>query len=123
MSFLLRSPGCPALPPADLGLSSDLLAEASSPNARECRGPNGVQLSGPMEAVMSGQSDWRAVRRYLNHHRSALARQAFGLYPAGLRLGRTVAVFDAVVFDQLFGGPGSRQRGGERCKRRWGLRV
>jgi len=52
-------------------------------------------LSGPMEAVMSGQSDWRAVRRYLNHHRSALARQAVELYPAGLRLGRTALISPA----------------------------
>ena len=95
VDFLLRVARLLGIPPADVGLSNDLLAETASPDAREWRGRDGARLPGPVEAVMSGQSDWRAVRRYLNHHRSALARQAAGLYPAGVRLGRTALISPA----------------------------
>ena len=95
VTFLRRVARLLGIPPSDLGLSNDLLAETASPNAREWRGRDGARLSGPMEAVMSDQSDWRAVRRYLNHHRSALAGQAVGLYPAELRLGRTTLIAPA----------------------------
>ncbi|MGI9008761.1 MAG: hypothetical protein ACR2FU_21665 [Streptosporangiaceae bacterium] len=42
--------------------------------------------------MLSDQADWRAVRRYLNHHRSALAEQAGRLYPAGQRIRRTTLI-------------------------------
>lgn len=52
-------------------------------------GPDGDRLAGPDEAVAADQRAWRAARQYLNHHRSALAQQAVGLYPAELRVERT----------------------------------
>src|ERR1019366_2391670 len=42
--------------------------------------------------VLSDQTDWRAVRRYLNHHRSALAGMAAGLYPISQRIRRTTLI-------------------------------
>src|SRR5712692_11800965 len=89
IGFLLRVARLLGIPPADLGLSNELMAESSG--AGHERGPriSGRRLAGPMEAVLSDQSDWRAVRRYLNHNRSALARQAAGLYPANMRIKRT----------------------------------
>jgi hypothetical protein len=86
---LAVQPGLLGIPPADLGLSNDLLSEPAASAGRQWQGADGARLAGPAEAVHSDQSDWRAVRRYLNHHRSALARQAAGLYPAGLRIRRT----------------------------------
>lgn len=89
VQFLVRVALLLGIPPADLGLSNDVLGETASPNARQWRGDDGRRLAGPMEAVMSDQSDWCAVRRYLNRHRSALAQLAAGLYPADLRIRRT----------------------------------
>ena len=92
LSFLVRVARLLGIPPADLGLSNDLLGEAAGHNAREWRGPDSGRLAGPMEAVMSDQSDWCAVRRYLNHHRSALAKVAANLYPRELRIRRTTLI-------------------------------
>src|SRR5579859_3631306 len=65
VQFLVRVALLLGIPPADLGLSNDLLGETASPNARQWRGDDGQPLPGPAEAVLSDQSDWRAVRRYL----------------------------------------------------------
>jgi|SRR6266568_3518561 len=92
VSFLLRVARLLGIPPADLGLSNDLLRDSASPNVRDWRGAGGSRLAGPMEAVMSDQSDWCAVRRYLNHHRSALAKAAASLYPQELRIKRTTLI-------------------------------
>lgn len=92
IGFLLRVARLLGIPPADLGLSNELMAETAGTGRQ--RGPrvSGRRLAGPMEAVLSDQSDWRAVRRYLNHHRSALAQQAAGLYPANRRIKRTTLI-------------------------------
>src|ERR1022692_1871048 len=89
VGFLLQVARLLGIPPADLGLSNDLLGETAGSGGREWRGTDGQRLAGPHEAVLSDQSDWRAVRRYLNHHRSALAQVAAGLYPTGVRIRRT----------------------------------
>ena len=74
IGFLLRISRVLGIPPADLGLSNELITV----------GPGGVA-----ESAGSSQEQWRAVRRYLNHHRNDLARLATGMYPAGLRIQRT----------------------------------
>ncbi len=88
---LLRIALLLGIPPSDLGLSDDLLVVTGDLGVRERYGPDGG-LSGPAEAVRSDQSDWRAVRRYLNQHRSALAGLAVGLYPAEVRIRRTTLI-------------------------------
>jgi transcriptional regulator with XRE-family HTH domain len=81
--FLLRVALLLGLPPSDLGLSDALLAETGDPDHG---------LTGAALAVWSDQSDWRAVRRYLNQHRSALAGLAAGLYPREWRIRRTALI-------------------------------
>jgi transcriptional regulator with XRE-family HTH domain len=92
VGFLMRVALLLRIPPADLGLSNELLTDPGDPKVRDLRGPDGAPLSGPLLAVASDQSDWKAVRRYLNHHRSALARQAVSLYPADVRIRRTTLI-------------------------------
>ncbi len=92
VGFLLRVARLLGIPPADLGLSNELLTEAGGARGGEWQSPDGGRLAGPKEAVLSDQSDWRAVRRYLNHHRSALAQLAVGLYPGTLRIKRTTLI-------------------------------
>ncbi len=89
VGFLLRVARVLGLPPADLGLSNDLLTE---PAGGQWHRPDGARLDGPTEAVHSDQSDWLAVRRYLNQHRSALAQIAVGLYPSRLRIKGTTLI-------------------------------
>ena len=88
VGFLLRAARVLGIAPADLGLSNELLAEPAGGQ----RQAGGARLAGPAEAVASDQSDWQAVRRYLNQHRSALARIAVGLYPARLRIRGTTLI-------------------------------
>src|SRR5690348_11448212 len=95
IGFLLQIARVLGIPPADLGLSNELMTESAGPGRDQGqrdshgRGGSSRRLAGPQESVLSDQSDWRAVRRYLNHHRRALARQAAGLYPASQRVRRT----------------------------------
>jgi len=100
---LLRIARLLGIPPADLGLSNELMTESAGlgrphgpdrphgPGRQRGKG-GGRRLAGPQESVLSDQTDWRAVRRYLNHHRSALAQQAVGLYPANLRIRHTALI-------------------------------
>jgi transcriptional regulator with XRE-family HTH domain len=82
-NFLLRVALLLGLPPSDLGLSDALLAGTGDPDHG---------LTGAALAVWSDQSDWKAVRRYLNQHRSALAGLAVGLYPKEWRIRRTTLI-------------------------------
>jgi transcriptional regulator with XRE-family HTH domain len=92
IKFLLHIARVLGIPPADLGLSNELLADtADSAQPRQERG-TGERLTTAQELVLSDQSDWRAVRRYLNHHRSALAQHAAGLYAASQRIRRTALI-------------------------------
>ncbi len=59
------------LAPEDLGLSPSLPAQGSDPDVAESR------------------ARWRAERRWLNHHRSDLARLAVEFYPDDLRVLQT----------------------------------
>ncbi len=92
IGFLLRVAQLLGIPPADLGLSNELLTDTGTPGHPHKPGVSSRWLAGPQELVLSDQSDWRAVRRHLNHHRSALAEQAVGLYPANLRIRRTTLI-------------------------------
>jgi len=71
IGFLLRVSRVLGIPPADLGLSNELITG-------EQRWP--------------GQDEWRTVRRHLNHHRNDLARLAAGLYPREVRIRRTALI-------------------------------
>ena len=62
------------IPAEDLGLSPARHASA---------------ISDDTEVVIASQLRWRAERRWLNQHRSQLARLAVGLYPADQRVGRS----------------------------------
>jgi len=50
---------------------------------------SGQRFAEPHESVAASQNEWRAIRRYLNHHRNDLARIAAGLHPAEFRISRT----------------------------------
>src|SRR5205814_898446 len=71
---LLRVSRVLGIPPADLGLSNELITG----------GP-----AGPIESVKPGQDQWRAIRRHLNHHRNDLARLAAALYPTQFHIDGT----------------------------------
>jgi hypothetical protein len=69
------------------------MTDTATPGSHHTPGGGSTRhLAGPQELVLSDQTDWRAVRRYLNHHRSVLAEQAVGLYPANLRIRRTTLI-------------------------------
>jgi transcriptional regulator with XRE-family HTH domain len=74
IGFLQRVARVLGIPPADLGLSNELVT--------------GIP-AGPLESVRAGQDQWRAIRRHLNHHRNDLARHAAALCPAQFRIDKT----------------------------------
>jgi transcriptional regulator with XRE-family HTH domain len=98
IGFLLQIARVLGIPPADVGLSNELMTESAGQGHRQRQdhphppGGSSRRLAGPQESVLSDQSDWRAVRRYLNHHRGALAGLAAGLYPASQRIRRTTLI-------------------------------
>jgi transcriptional regulator with XRE-family HTH domain len=98
IGFLLQIARLLGIPPADLGLSNDLMTGTSGtslrqrPDNRHRPSAGGHHVAGPHESVLSDQTDWRAVRRYLNHHRGALAGLAAGLYPTGQRIRGTTLI-------------------------------
>src|SRR5260370_35954147 len=63
VGFLLCVARLLGIPPADLGLSNELLADAGGARGREWHSPDGGRLAGPKEAVLSDQRDCRAGRR------------------------------------------------------------
>jgi transcriptional regulator with XRE-family HTH domain len=77
IGFLLRVSRVLGIPPADLGLSNELIT-----------GSRGGAM-GPEESAGTSQDEWRTVRRYLNHHRNDLAQLATALYPPESRINRT----------------------------------
>ncbi|HCU94163.1 MAG TPA: hypothetical protein DHU96_16140 [Actinobacteria bacterium] len=90
VGFLLRVSRLLRIPPADLGLSNELLGAGEAAGWGPARKTGGQQQpAGAHASVESSQGEWRAIRRYLNHHRSDLARLAAGLYPAEFRIKRT----------------------------------
>src|SRR6266536_832065 len=74
IGFLLRVSRVLGMPPADLGLSNELITG----------GPAGL-----VGSVGSSQDEWRTVRRHLNHHRNDLAQLAAALYPPEFRITST----------------------------------
>ena len=74
IGFLLRVSRVLGIPPADLGLSNELITG----------GPAGL-----VGSVGSSQDEWRTVRRHLNHHRNDLAQLAAALYPPEFRITST----------------------------------
>ena len=83
IGFLLRVCRVLGIPPADLGLSNELLTARPRRAGRDTQAGWAGGLEGP---VARSQDQWRAVRRYLNHHRNDLARLAATLYPAEFRI-------------------------------------
>jgi transcriptional regulator with XRE-family HTH domain len=55
----------------------------------EIGAPPAATASEPDPAVVASQHEWRLTRRYLNGHRSDLAKAAVALYPSAARLGQT----------------------------------
>jgi transcriptional regulator with XRE-family HTH domain len=92
IGFLLQIARVLGIPPADLGLSNELMTDTAEPSRPHQPGDASRRLTSAQELVLSDQTDWRAVRRYLNHHRSALAELAVGLYPANQRIRRTTLI-------------------------------
>ncbi len=76
------------IPAMELGLSDDLVRVADVSSGPSTT-PVGAGTSRSMSAVAASQDQWRAGRRYLNQHRSDLARRVIDLYPGSTRLGRT----------------------------------
>jgi hypothetical protein len=66
------------IPPSQLGLA---------PDAGAVPAPSSEAAVGAVDVVGESQAEWRRVRRYLNRHRSDLARLALGLYRPELRVG------------------------------------
>src|ERR1700722_11337254 len=63
IGFLLQIARLLGIPPADLGLSNELMTESGTPGREQGQGhPHraGSSLAGPQESVVSDQSDWRA---------------------------------------------------------------
>jgi transcriptional regulator with XRE-family HTH domain len=86
IGFLLRVSQVLEIPPADLGLSNELMTAGLARVGQDAQAGWPVLPGAP---VVRSQDQWRAVRRYLNHHRSDLARLAATLYPAEFRLAGT----------------------------------
>lgn len=105
VGFLLRVSRLLRIPPTDLGLSNELLGAGEAAGRGPARKTGGQQLAGAHASVESSQGEWRAIRRYLNHHRNDLARMATGLYPAEFRIKRTPLICPPSIW------PTSRWRG------------
>jgi len=89
VNFLLQVARILALPPADLGLSNELMT-GREPTAYGLGRGDGTGLqAGARQAVAFSQEQWRGVRRYLNHHRNDLAQLATRLYSPHFRISRT----------------------------------
>lgn len=94
VDFLLRVTQVLDVPPAHLGLSSDLLPTANRSERTHAGGATG-RYRPDHDSVAESQDEWRGVRRHLNHHRHEFALLAAELYEPGLRLGHTPLIAPA----------------------------
>lgn len=90
VEFLMQIARALEIPPAHLGLSTELVGASMSrrrgvqPVSRVATWP-----TEPHDAITANQFEWRAVRRHLNQNRHTLARSAVRLYEPAWRVGET----------------------------------
>ncbi len=96
VAFLARAAHVLGIPPADLGLSNDLIIARDSTGYGQDNRPGGAAWHADAEqSVTASQARWRGVRRHLNHHRNDLARLATALYSPEHRIRRTPLIAPA----------------------------
>lgn len=95
VSFLLHAARVLGIPPADLGLSNDLIRGRDTTEGRLDHGPGTRWRADAQASVAASQQQWRTTRRHLNHHRNDLARLATALYRPEHRIKRTPLIAPA----------------------------
>lgn len=90
VEFLMQIARALEIPPAHLGLSTELVgASVSRPRGVQPMSRVTMCPSESHDATTANQLEWRAVRRHLNQNRHALARSAVRLYEPEWRVGET----------------------------------